>query len=1178
MSAASTFSATEWAQQLAAERARREQAEAELAQMRARLVALEQPAAAPFHALHTQIGKLVHHLRLGVVLVDGSGQIQYVSPHFWRLFGLEPVDGPPFSPDQLFIDEAFADPAEFTTRVWALHVAGKTALGEAFLLRDGRRLVLDYLVLDEAGAGRLICYRDVTRAHRREQRQRLLAAVPEQSPNPILRLAPSGELRYANPAAAPLVEALRTTAAEVLPTLLALAQAVQQGPAPGPQELTVAGQYYLVTAAPVPGQAHTTLYFINITDRRLAEEWLTQQRAFYDSVLEQVPTAVAVFDDEHRYLFLNPSTEPDPALRAWMLGKTSTETCIRRQRPAASARQRAAAFAEVMRTGREVQWEETFPAADGADRHMMFWYRPLRGLAGTPLVIGLAIDVTERKRAEQRVIQQQEFYESILNLLPFDVAVFDEQHRFRFVNPASVSDPVVRQQIIGLTNAEYMALRQPRHPELGQLREQYFDLAVRTRTDVTWEEARPDRQGRPKLMVRHLRPVFGPDGALRLVVGSGIDITARYVAENLQLQVQDMLREQEAFIRQIVDALPNGLHLIEPGGNITFSNRAFNERLNDSAHLVGAEPKSEVVAREIADMRALNREVLRTGEPATREMFLTLRTGEQRYYQVYMQPLRRANGQPGVLTISTDVTEVKRARQELERREKQYHDLVHYSQALICTHDLQGLVLTVNPAIEQVMGVPAAQLVGRNLREVLPPEHHAILQAYLDGDEVSLPQPRVISISNKAGERRYLHYYTYRVTEAGQRPYVVASGYDVTAGVLAQRALKLAKREAEDNAQAKETFLARMSHEIRTPLNGVLGMAMLLQKTPLTTAQQEYLNTMQVAGRHLLTLVNDVLDLAKITTHHLQLEHLSFDLRLVLEGTGQTVAALAAQNGLALVVRPPAVGYRLVGDAYRLRQVLLNLLSNALKFTERGRIEIGAEVLDEDLAAAPGAVVMHFWASDTGIGMSPAEQAHIFEAFVQASPDTSRRYGGTGLGLAISQQLVEQMGGVLQVRSVPGEGTTFSFALLLPRDEAPEAAQASLPAATFEDLRGLRVLLAEDNYLNQWIARVVLEHWGVAVTAVSNGLDALAQLHEHDFDAAILDIRMPGLSGVEVTVALRALPDARRAGIPIIALTANAFENDRLAYLAAGMNACLVKPYEEAALCQLLLELTKAGL
>ena len=567
MPAAATFSDAEWGLQLAAERAQREQAEAELARVRARLAALEPPVAAPFQALHAQIGTLVHHLRLGVVLVDGSGQIQYVSPHFWRLFGLEPAAGPPpFAPGQLFITEAFADPAAFTARVWALHIAGKSVLGETFLLRDGRWLVLDYLVLDEAGAGRLICYRDVTRAHRRITRIQILSNIPEQNPNPVFQLTATGETVYANPAAGAILQALVADPVSQQLTLELARTALSTPERPHPAEMAVAGQHYQLVAAAVPGQAYATLYFTDITARYRVGQELARQRQFYESVLEQVPIAVAVFDDEHRYLFVNSSCDPDPALRAWMLGKTSTEVSAHRQHPAASAPLRAAAFAEVMRTGREVQWEETLPAADGTDCHFAFWYRPVRGLDGTTLVISLGNDLTERKRAEQRVFQQHEFYESILNLLPFDVAVFDAGHRFRFVNPAAVSDAVVREQIIGLTNAEYFTLRQRQHPELSQQREQYFDLAVRTRTDVTWEETRTDRRGRVQLMVRHLRPVFGPDGELRMVVGSGIDITARHLAENLQQLVQDRLRDQEAFIRQIVDALPIVLYLVEPGG------------------------------------------------------------------------------------------------------------------------------------------------------------------------------------------------------------------------------------------------------------------------------------------------------------------------------------------------------------------------------------------------------------------------------------------------------------------------------------------------------------------------------------------------------------------------------------------------------------------------------------
>ncbi|MDB5268357.1 MAG: hypothetical protein JWP58_1397 [Hymenobacter sp.] len=1166
---------TDWAALVAAERARREQAEAALAVAQAQAAALEGQlgtAAATAQRYYNQLTALVQHLPAGLVLVDHQGQIQFVNKQFWDLFGLPPVagpleGGPPIPPSAVFIGNAFADPAAFAARARTLNAAGQTALQEEFQLADGRVVELDYLVLDTVRAGRLICYRDVTERHRRDAEIRTLSFIPQQNPNPTLRLAATGEVLYANPAAQPLLQALTADmAGHVQPLLHALVQAALRTPAQQ-QELTVAGQHYLCTAVAVPGEKYVTLYLTNITARQRAEQQLAEQRTFYESILEQVPTAVAVFDTLHRYLFVNPVVEPDPVLRAWMLGQTSEAASAHRGRPAAIIAQRTAAFAKALHTWAEVTWEETYPGPQYLQRS----YRPVQGPDGTPLVIGSGTDITASKRAELEIARQQEFYESILNLLPVDIAVFDAEHRFLFVNPSSVSDPAVRRQIVGLTNDEYFALRQRQHPTgLVQQRNQYFDLAVRTGQDVTWEEMRTGRNQRPQLILRHLRPVFGADGALRLVVGSGIDITARYAAEKLQHEVQAMLQQQQDFIRQVVDTLPNVIYVVSAEGKVSFSNNAYNEATRHAQHQQ-PDVDNPVVLKERAQVQGLNQQVRATKQALTVDLPFTQISGEILYFQMHKRPMLRADGQVDILTISTDVTAVRQASHELERREKQYHDLVHYSQALICTHDLAGKLLSVNPAIEQLMGVPAAQLVGRDLREVLPPEHRATLQAYLNGDEASLPQPRVISVRTQAGELRYLNYYTYKVTEEGYPGYVVASGYDVTPGVLAQRALQHAKQEAEENARAKEAFLARMSHEIRTPLNGILGMAALLRKTALTAPQLDYLSTMQEAGQHLLALVNDVLDMAKITTRHLELNHGPFDVAVTLQGAGQMVATLAAQKGLVLQIEPPAVP-RVVGDAYRLHQVLLNLLSNAIKFTEQGHIRLGAEVRRD----TPQEIVLRFWVEDTGIGIDPAEQAHIFDAFSQASAETSLRFGGTGLGLAISQQLVEQMGGTLRLSSAPGAGTTFSFQLVLPRAPEPAVLLAPAPPDTsYEALRGLRVLLAEDNLVNQRIAIVVLEYWGVQVHAVANGVEALAQLQAHPFDAALLDIRMPGLSGVEVTQAIRCHPDAARAHLPIIALTANAFAADRAAYLAAGMNACLTKPYEETALCQLLLDLTE---
>jgi hypothetical protein len=531
--------------------------------------------------------------------------------------------------------------------------------------------------------------------------------------------------------------------------------------------------------------------------------------------------------------------------------------------------------------------------------------------------------------------------------------------------------------------------------------------------------------------------------------------------------------------------------------------------------------------------------------------------------QSMKRPFVRSDGSMNVLSVATDITDIKLARQQLESSEKKFRDLVHYSQGLICTHDLEGNILSVNPAIERLMGLPAQQLVGRNLAEVVPTKYLPELQAYLNEFDLQSGQRNIMPLVTQQGAKHYLQYNNYQVKEKDQPPYVVVSAYDITENVLNERALRQAKLEVEESGRAKDSFLASMSHEIRTPLNGVLGMAALLSKTTLDTQQRELLDTINHSGRHLLAVVNDVLDMAKITAGQLELEHTAFDLWASVQGAVQTMAYVAEEKGLYLSVVPlPIVPPFVLGDSHRLNQVLLNLLSNAIKFTEYGSVTLGGDVLRD----TPEEVAIRFWVRDTGIGIPADMQQQIFGAFTQASTDTTRRFGGSGLGLAISQHLVHLMGGTVLVDSAPDQGSTFSFTITLTR--APAAPVRALQATAQPQLAKLRVLLAEDNRINQRISVLMLQPHGVVVDCANNGPEALSLFDEHLYDVVLMDIQMPGMSGLEVTHVMRRHPDPRRAAIPILALTANALRQDQERYLAAGMNACLIKPFEEQHLHQ----------
>ncbi|MEO1654879.1 MAG: ATP-binding protein, partial [Bacteroidota bacterium] len=379
---------------------------------------------------------------------------------------------------------------------------------------------------------------------------------------------------------------------------------------------------------------------------------------------------------------------------------------------------------------------------------------------------------------------------------------------------------------------------------------------------------------------------------------------------------------------------------------------------------------------------------------------------------------------------------------------------------------------------------------------------------------------------------------------------------DITERKLQEQALQIATIKAEEGSRAKQQFLANMSHEIRTPMNAILGMTRLLQRTNPSNQQKTYLDAIKASADNLLVIINDILDISKIEAGKLNIESVGFNLEKLVKRLCDSIEFRANEKGIGLFdYVDRRISKVLIGDPVRLNQVMLNLVNNSIKFTEKGSVEIECNLIE----ATEDENVIQFQVIDTGIGIDKAKLATIFESFSQGDDSISREYGGTGLGLSISNQLVELFGGKLQVKTKRAIGTTFYFTLRMKvgsEEHIPKPLEAKRKDVS---IRGLKVLLAEDHDINQYLATTLLDEWGTVVEVVENGKEVIKKVSDHQYDAILMDIQMPIMDGIDATKIIRR---QLRLDVPIIAFTANSLKGDSHKYLNAGMNAYVSKPFE----------------
>ncbi|UEM19480.1 PAS domain S-box protein [Skermanella mucosa] len=786
-------------------------------------------------------------------------------------------------------------------------------------------------------------------------------------------------------------------------------------------------------------------------------------------------------------------------------------------------------------------------------------------------MVGAHTDITQQKRSEEAARRAEQRLREAIDAIPDGFVLFDSDDRMVICNeryctiygmpPDAFQPGMSFAEILRLYTEEVRPDEATGHP--GGIE--------------GWIRDRLEAHENPGSRIeRHL----GDGRWLRIeerrtrdggIVGTRSDITWMKDQER-------RLREQAQLTEAILDAIPVNVFVKDEARRFVLFNRHFANFIGqDKASLIGRTAYDIFDSRTADRLDAEDREVLQEG--ALLNSVIDLEIGGKTRTLLAHKHVEVLDDRRLLIGSSVDITHRREAEKALAESEARFRDLIEGS--------IQGIVihrgfrpLFVNGAFARMHGYPSADEVMAlpSLLALLTEERRAEaaagLAGLMDGSDTEALGAREPHL-RKDGALIWVDVQG-RVVDWMGEPALQVTVIDVTDRKRFEDELERARRDADEQREraeaanrAKSQFLAMMSHELRTPMTGVLGMIDLLLGGDLPEEQQGFVEVLRTSAGTLMNILNDILDFSKIEAGQLRLETIEYRPREVIDEVVRLFAARASAKGVGLHV---TVGSRMpdvvLGDPTRLRQVLFNLVGNAIKFTERGRITVLA---DREGASEAGGYVMSFEVVDTGIGMTREEQDRLFEAFVQADSSTTRRFGGTGLGLAICRRLVTAMGGEIGVRSAPGGGSSFRFTI---RAEAAVQPKASpRPSRTVpEASRACRVLLAEDSDINRMMISTGLQRMGHSVEAVANGQLALEAAARERFDIVLMDMQMPVMDGPAAARAIRELDPPFRS-VPIVALTADAMPENREAYAAAGLDGFLTKPIEWAKLSAVIIDL-----